>query len=102
MSSLSEIYFNYNKAIEQANRLDDVAKRLTAAANVTMAGILSDVHKAWKSDSAPAYIKKGEKVEQDMGTTAKNLREIAQAIRIIAQRIRDAELEAWRIANERK
>lgn len=102
MSSLSEIYFNYNKAIEQANRLDDVAKRLTAAADVTMAGILSDVYKAWKSDSAPAYIKKGEKVEQDMGITSKNLREIAQAIRVIAQRIRDAELEAWRIANERK
>lgn len=102
MSSLSEIYFNYDKAIEQANRLDSVAKRLTTAASVTMVDILSDVHKAWKSDSAPAYIKKGEKVERDMDTTAKNLRGIAQTIRAVAQRIRDAELAAWRIANERK
>lgn len=102
MVTLGEIYFNYNKAIQQANRLDDVAKRLSTAASVTMVGILSDVHKAWKSDSAPAYVKKGEKVEQDMDTTAKNLREIAQTIRTIAQRIRDAELAAWRIANERK
>jgi len=67
-----------------------------------MGSILGDMYKTWSSDSAPAYTKKGEKVEQDIGTTEKNLREIAQTIRIIAQRIRDAELAAWRIANDRK
>lgn len=101
MSTLSEIYFNYDKAIGQANRLDDIAKRLTNAADVSMEGILGDVHNAWKSDSASAYLKKGEKVEKDIRTTAKNLQSIAQTIRIIAARIRNAELEAWRIANER-
>lgn len=102
MSSLAEIYFNYEKAIGQAARLEDIAKRLTNAADVTMEGILSDIHNAWKSDSTTAYLKKGEKVEQDMRTTAKNLQNIASAIQTIAVRIRNAELEAWRIANERK
>lgn len=102
MSSLSEIYFNYNKAMEQANQLDDIAKRLDNAASKDMETILNDVNNAWKSDSAPAYIKKGQKVETDMHTTANNIKSIASAIRTIAKRILEAELEAWRIANERK
>lgn len=102
MASLSEIYFNYNQAIEQAKQLDEVAGRLTNAAGKDMEDLLNDINSAWKSDSAPQYIKKGQKVEDDMRTTAGNLKNIAAAIRTIAKRILDAELEAWRIANERK
>lgn len=102
MSSLSEIYFNYNKAIKQASQLETVAKNLRRAANNTMEGILNNVNSAWKSDSASQYIKKGQKVESDICITAGNLDNIAQAIRTIARRIKEAELEAWRIANARK
>ncbi len=101
MSSLSEIYFNYDRAIEQAKKLEGISRQLKKAADNTMEGILNDVHGAWKSDSAPQYIKKGQKVEGDMRATAGNLANIASTIRTIAQRIRDAELVAWRIANER-
>lgn len=101
MSSLSEIYFNYDRAIEQAKKLEGISGQLKKAADNTMEGILNDVHGAWKSDSAPQYIKKGQKVEGDMRATAGNLANIASTIRTIAQRIRDAELVAWRIANER-
>ncbi len=102
MSSLNEIYFNYNKAIGQATELEGISKRLKNAANDTMEDILNDVHVAWKSDSTSQYIKKGQKVEGDICTTANNLINIARTIRTIARRVRDAELEAWRIANERK
>ena len=102
MSSLSEIYFNYNKAIAQANRLDGIAKKMKNAANRDMQGILNDVSRAWKSDSAPQYVRKGEKVKGNIQTSSKNLEEIASTIRTSAERVRDAELEAWRIANERK
>ena len=101
MSSLSEIYFNYDRAIEQAKKLEGISRQLKKAADNTMEGILNAVHGAWKSDSAPQYIKKGQKVEGDMRATAGNLANIASTIRTIAQRIRDAELVAWRIANER-
>ena len=101
MSSLSEIYFNYNKAIEQANKLDDIANRLSNAASRDVEKILNDINTAWKSDSSSAYIKKGQKVETDMHTTANNIKNIAQTIRTIAKRVLEAELAAWRIANER-
>lgn len=102
MSSLNEIYFNYNRAIEQAKNLENISKQLKTAANNTMEDILNDVHIAWKSDSTSQYIKKGQKVEGDICMTANNLTNIARTIRTIARRVRDAELEAWRIANERK
>lgn len=102
MASLSEIYFNYNQAMEQAKQLDEIAARLTNAANKDMEDLLNDVNSAWKSDSAPQYIRKGRKVGDDMRTTSGNLKNIAAAIRTIAKRILEAELEAWRIANERR
>lgn len=101
MSSISEIYFNYNKAISQANQLDDIARRLNDAANQTMENILNEVQRTWKSDSTAEYLKKGNKVGGDVRTTAQNLSNIAGAIRTIAKRVMQAELEAWRIANER-
>lgn len=101
MSSLSEIYFNYDKAIKQAGQMETVAKKLRKAADSTVDDILNDVNSAWKSDSTPQYIKKVQKVEGDILITAGNLDNIAQAVRTIAQRIKEAELEAWRIANAR-
>lgn len=101
MGSISEIYFNYNKAISQADQLDEIARRLNDAANQTMEDILNEVQRAWKSDSASEYLRKGNKVGGDVRTTAQNLQNIAQAIRKIAKRVMQAELEAWRIANER-
>lgn len=101
MSSLAEIYFNYKKAINQANQLDEVAKKLRNASERSMENILNNVHKSWKSDNSLNYIKKGRQVEQDIASSANNLNKIAAAIRTIATRVRDAELEAWRIAHER-
>lgn len=102
MSSLSEIYFNYNQAIAQANKLDDIAKRLTNVAHQDMERILNEINSAWKSDNSPKYIQKGQKVEGDIGVTAGNIKNIASSIRTIAKRVLEAELEAWGIANERK
>lgn len=102
MSTLSEIYFNYNKAVSQARQLDSAAAKLKQTAQNDMTEILNKVYVSWKSDSSPQYIKKGEKVRNDIVTTSRNLSSIAQAIRTIAERVKEAELEAWRIANERK
>jgi len=87
--------------MEQADRLDSVARQLRKAADESMENILNTVNGAWKSDSAPQYIKKGQKVEGDIRTTAGNLTNIASTIRTIARQVRDAELAAWRIAHAR-
>lgn len=98
----TEITFNHAKAMTEANRLDSIANELSKKQAQSLETILGEVKKAWQSDSAPAYLQKGEKVKRDMETTANNLRNIASAIRTIANQIRDAEMEAWRLANEDK
>jgi len=102
LSSLSEIYFDYRVAIQQADLLDSAASNLTKAADNTLTDILHDVHSSWKSDSSQQYIKKGEKIGADAHDTATSLRNIAASIRIIAERTKQAELRARRIANERQ
>ena len=102
MSSLAEIYFNYNKAIRQASQLEGQARKLRTISGSDMQNVLQEVHSAWQSESSSAYLKKGQKVQQDVLTTSDNLNKIAQTIRTVAGIIRDAELEAWRIAHERK
>lgn len=100
--TLAEIYFNYNRAMEQANRLDDIGRQLDKQSDNKMEEILNNVRSAWESDNSAQYVKKGQKVQNDIKTTADNLHRIAETIRKIANQIREAELEAWRIANERK
>lgn len=102
MSSLAEIYFNYNKAISQASQLEAQAKKLRRISGTDLQNVLQDIHSAWQSESSQAYLTKGRKVQGDVLTTSENLKKIAGTIRTVAQIIRDAELEAWRIAHERK
>ena len=102
MDKLTEIYFNYATAIRQAHQLDEIAAKLKNTANQDMERILENVSRVWKSpESVPAYIRKGRKVEEDMQTTADNIRNIAEVIRTIAERMKATELAAWEIANER-
>lgn len=100
--SLSEIYFNYSEAVKQANQLDGIAAKLDQQVDSEINEILSSIKNAWESDNSDRYLKKGQKVQSNVKTTAGNLRNIADTIRRIARKIRDAELEAWRIANENR
>ena len=100
MDSLSEINFNYERAIRQAERLEALSMRLRNAANNDMGRLLNATRRAWRSDSAPLFLRKGEKVEADMQGVADDLKKTARKIRSIAEQVRAAEMEAGRIANE--
>ena len=99
--TLAEINFNYRKALQQAAQLETIARKVRSASQNELQGILQQVHGAWQSDSAPAYLQKGRKVQGDINTISGNLNNIASTIRRVAQIIYEAELEAWRIAHER-
>ena len=101
MSSRSEINFQYSRAMKQAQQLDSAAARLKRAADNNMEAILNEVYLAWKSENTPLYIRKGQKVEQEIHAIAENLTKTANTIRTVAERLRAAELEAWRIAHEK-
>ena len=100
MDFLSDVNFNYERAIRQAERLEALSVRLRKAANEDMERVLGAVSRAWQSVSAPAYLRKAEKVEADIQTMAEDLKKTAAKIRTIAEQVRQADMEARRIANE--
>ena len=101
MSSRSEIRFNFRQALAQADRLDALADRLGKITGKTMENSMQMLTRAWKGDNANAFLRKEENLRKDIKGTAADLHDIADDIRRIARRVYEAEMEAWRIANER-
>lgn len=98
MASYATIQFNYQKAVSQANQLDDLANDLRNIANRNVDGALDQVAANWKGESASLFVQKGNKAKNDLLSSARQLSNTASAIRKAAENVRRAELEAKRIA----
>lgn len=99
--SVTVIRMEFNKANQQADKLDRLAGELRQLANDRFAGCLSEINNAWKSDSAAKYIKKGRQVQDEIRKRAKELENTAKAIRTIAKNTYNAEMQARQIARLR-
>ena len=95
-----EMNFNYERAIQQAERLETLSARLKRVAGQDMERLLGATRRAWRSDSTPSYLRKGQKTEAEIQSMADELKKTAGKIRVIAEEVRAAEMEAIRIANE--
>ncbi|MDO4329650.1 MAG: WXG100 family type VII secretion target [Lachnospiraceae bacterium] len=102
MSTRSEIRFNFRQALSQADELDDVADRLERLSGKTMESSMQNLAAAWKGQNATAFLKKEDILKGDIKKTASQIHDIADDIRRIARRVYEAEMEALRIASERK
>lgn len=99
--SEATIYFNFEQAKRQANELDALANRLSKMATSDLDGAMQTVSANWKGSNASAYLSKGNKLENEMVSTANSLHKVASDIRTIAQNIYNAEMRALAIAQER-
>lgn len=95
------IIFNFQKAKQQADELEQIANDLSNLSGKDFNSIMQNVSTSWKGEAATAYLKKGEILQEDMVKTANSLRDVAAEIRKTAKRLYDAEMEALRIAKER-
>lgn len=100
--SVTVIRMEFNKANQQADKLDRLAGELRQIANDRFAGCLSEINNAWKSDSSTKYIKKGRQLQEEIRQRAKELENTARAIRTIAKNTYNAEMRARQIAQQRK
>lgn len=101
MSSRSEIRINFRAAIRQAEQLEGVADRLRRLAKNKMEMSMSSLANAWKGQNATDFLAKEGRLQGSILKTANEIQNIASDIRIIAQRIYEAEMEALRIAESR-
>lgn len=96
-----EIKLNYQQAIRQASRLEDIAGKLENLSSNKLSNTVGTLKQAWQSDSSSQYYNKVDKVQGDINTTAKQVRKIANSIRTTADAVRNSEMKAVEIAKAR-
>lgn len=102
MKSEYQVWMDFRKAEAQAQRLRAVAMNMNNLADWRMRGALDSVRSNWEGENSEAFLAKGEILKGKIEGTGDDLRKIADTVEKIAQRTRDAELNAIRIARERE
>ena len=95
------IMFNFRKALQQADELDDIANSLSRMAKSEFEGTMQNISINWKGENARKYLAKGDRLQGDMYSTANSLHSIASDIRKVARKIYNAEIKALAIAEAR-
>lgn len=102
MNSRTEIRFNFQQALAQADKLDAVADRLKRVAEVTLENAMQTLSSGWKGENATIFLRKEGILKSDIKHNADEIAKIADEIRRIAKIVYNAEMEALRIADERR
>lgn len=92
---------DYNKALKQAEELEDIAQKLSKLEDSDLANILSSIGKNWTGDCAECYAKKGAKARKHLKDTAKGVNKTAKTLREIVKREKAAEDAAKKLASIR-
>lgn len=95
------IQLNYARAINQAKKLDDLAAQLRRIASSDLQSAMNNLSNNWSGESASAFLKKAQKANEDLLKNAKLLTSTASAIRKSAENIRNSELQALDIINQK-
>ena len=96
MNTEWEIDLDYNRAIAQARKLEEVASQLEGSVVKAMAEMAEELSGAWKGSSGRLYISKVTGRQEELKTTAGKIRKIAKTIREEAREIRNQEKMALR------
>ena len=99
--SMYDINMDFSKANTQAAQLEAIAKDLTTLANSSLEECMTGVKTNWTGSNAGSYVKKGEKLQENIKQSAKNLNTIAGTIRQIAKKTYEAEKAAYELAQQR-
>lgn len=99
--SQHEIDIDYERAIEQAERLEEVARNMYDISNKKLEESLQTISNNWKGESAGKFGKKGIVLQGNIRNSSREIEDIANEIRRIAKAMKRADEAAMRIAEER-
>ncbi len=98
--SVDVIYMEFNRALEQADKLDQLAQKYRHLANNDFSGCISQIMREWESESATRFCMKGRNLQDQMIKRAQVLEIGAKTIRAIAKNTYDAEMLALKLARQ--
>lgn len=95
------IQMDFQKAKNQADKLDRIARDLNNIANNDISGCMRDISANWSGENAKLYVNKGYVVAENIRSVASSLNQTAATIRTIAQNTYNAEKRALDLAKKR-
>ena len=101
MKTPSAISYDFQKAIQDAEELERAANGMKRLVESDMEYSKYTLSTAWQGEAAEAYQKKYERLQEKILQSASSLIKQAQEIRSAAKRAYDADMYAYRLANNR-
>ena len=98
MKTEASIYLDYQRTMNQADRLSEIASRLNTISSLDLQNCLGQISGHWEGENAAAYINKGRIVSEKINKTSTELRKAADTIRKMAANTYNAEMRALAIA----
>ena len=95
------IEMQYHNSMQCGDDLEKVAVSVRSVAMSDLNDILEDIRKAWKGDPASTCLGKISSVQVDIMAESNRIARTAGVIKTIADNVRKAEIEAYRIATGR-
>ncbi len=97
----STIEFEFNRAIENANRLQEIADEIKSLSSSEIESAFETIRAGWEGESSVLFLSKGELLGQKVSEVADDVRKAADSIRRIAKKLYDAEKAVVEIAKSR-
>ena len=94
--SAYQIKMDYNRAIQQANKLEKIGGEVERLAQKSMEDCLRKIASDWKGDASNQY-----RVTNDLTKLGKELKKTAETVRKIAKKTYETEKHAIEIAKKR-
>jgi len=98
---MDRITIDFERTMRQAAQLDEYADSLRKMTVQEYETAMQTLSSQWVSDSASAFLTKGEALKANMEETARDIESIAAGLRRAARRIYEAERRAEEIARQR-
>lgn len=101
MVTQSTIEFDFQRAKQQADNLENLVQELKKLSTQSFEGTITDISSSWKGENSNAYLKKSRRLQNDMNVTTDSLVGVVSDIREIARKIYQAEMSALEIIETR-
>lgn len=87
MASKEKMETDFQIAMAQADKIDEITERLSAVSRKKLGSTLQDLSVGWKGENASAYLRKGAKLQGRINNSSMELHNIAEDIRSSARRM---------------
>jgi len=101
MKSSSAIYYDFKRALNEAEDLEDAARRMRRLSDNDMENTMRSLQGAWQGGASEAYQRKCGQLRAKILNSANDLERQASAIRSMARSTYEAEMRAYRLAMDR-